>query len=437
MEHFYDRTTELAALDQIDQQAKEYACFTLLTGRRRIGKTELLRHFIQDKKSAYLFVMRDSEADLCSQWQKMLEQSIGLKFFGTITSLADLFEQIMIFSQDNHFILVMDEFQDLQFIAPSFFSKMQNLWDSYKSGSKINLIACGSVYSLMTKIFQDSKEPLFGRYTHHIHLKPFTPSVVKKILGDFNPKYTAEDLLCLYMLSGGVVKYIFLLMYGKATTKDKMISYATSMTSPFLMDGKDILVSEIGKEYGIYFSILKLISQGKTSQSEIDSIILKNTGAYLKNLERVFGVIRPIKPLLSKPESRNVHWQIIDNYLRFYFRFMYANQYLIELGQYDLLQKKIHEEYKVYTGKTLEHYFMEKIAEEEDITQMGSWWNKRSQNEIDIITLNEAAKSATIMEVKRQAKKISLEKLREKSAEFEKNLPGYQIHYKGLSLDDM
>lgn len=404
MEHFYDRTTELAALDQIDQQAKEYARFTLLTGRRRIGKTELLRHFIQDKKSAYLFVMRDSEADLCSQWQKTLEQSIGLKIFGTITSLTDLFEQIMIFSQDNHFILVMDEFQDLQFIAPSFFSKMQNLWDSYKSGSKINLIACGSVYSLMTKIFQDSKEPLFGRCIHHIHLKPFTPSVVKKILGDFNPKYTAEDLLCLYMLSGGVAKYIFLLMYGKATTKDKMISYATSMTSPFLMDGKDILVSEIGKEYGIYFSILKLISQGKTSQSEIHSIILKNTGAYLKNLERVFGVIRPIKPLLSKPESRNVHWQIIDNYLRFYFRFMYANQYLIELGQYDLLQKKIHEEYEVYTGKTLEHYFMEKIAEEEHITQIGSWWNKRSQNEIDIITLNEAAKSATIMEVKRQAK---------------------------------
>ena len=229
--------------------------------------------------------------------------------------------------------------------------------------------------------------------------------MVKKILGDFNPKYTAEDLLCLYMLSGGVAKYIFLLMYGKATTKDKMISYATSMTSPFLMDGKDILVSEIGKEYGIYFSILKLISQGKTSQSEIDSIILKNTGAYLKNLERVFGVIRPIKPLLSKPESRNVHWQIIDNYLKFYFRFMYANQYLIELGQYDLLQKKIHEEYEVYTGKTLEHYFMEKIAEEEHITQMGSWWNKKSQNEINIITLNEAAKSTTIMEVKRQAKK--------------------------------
>lgn len=437
MKQFYDRTTELAALSQIDEQSKEYACFTLLTGRRRIGKTELLRHFIQDKKSAYLFAMRDSESDLCSQWQKTLEKSIGLKIFGTVTSIADLFEQIMIFSQGNHFVLVMDEFQDLQFIAPSFFSKMQNIWDSYKSGSKINLIACGSIFSMMTRIFQDSKEPLFGRCTHHIHLKPFTPSVVKKILADFNPTYKSEDLLCLYMLSGGVAKYIFLLMYGKATTKDTMISYATNMTSPFLIDGKDILISEIGKEYGIYFSILKLISQGKTTQSEIDSIILKNTGAYLKNLETVLGVIRPVKPLFSKPESRNIRWQIIDNYLKFYFRFIYSNQYLIELGQYDLLQEKIHEEYEVYTGKTLEQYFMEKIAEEEAVTQIGSWWNKKSQNEIDIIALNEEKKAATIIEVKRQARKISLEKLREKSVEFEKNLPGYQITYKGLSLDDM
>lgn len=437
MEQFYDRTKELAALNQIDQQSKEYACFTLLTGRRRIGKTELLRHFIQNKKSAYLFTIRDSQGALCSQWQRILAESIGLKIFGAVTELADLFEQILLFSQDNHFVLVIDEFQDLQFIVPSFFSRMQQLWDTHKAKSKINLIVCGSVYSMMTKIFQDSKEPLFGRCTHHIHLKPFTPSVVKKILADFNPKYKHEDLLCLYMLSGGVAKYIFLLMYGKATTKDKMISYATSMTSPFLIDGRDILISEIGKDYGTYFSILKLISQGMTTQSEIDSIILKNTGAYLKNLETIFGVIQPIKPLFSKPESRNVHWQIVDNYLKFYFRFIYANQYLIELGQYDLLKEKIHEEYEVYTGKTLEHYFMDKIAEDGTATKIGSWWNKKSQNEIDIITLHEAAGTATIIEVKRQAKKINLEKLQEKSAEFVKNIPGYQLAYKGLSMDDM
>ncbi|WP_254555281.1 hypothetical protein, partial [Salmonella enterica] len=81
------------------------------------------------------------------------------------------------------------------------------------------------------------KEPLFGRATGKINLTPFSPSVCKEILGDYNPGYTNEDLLCLYMLSGGVAKYISLLMDSGSTTKEKMIEYVTGITSPFLIDG--------------------------------------------------------------------------------------------------------------------------------------------------------------------------------------------------------
>ncbi|MBR4824906.1 MAG: AAA family ATPase, partial [Spirochaetaceae bacterium] len=189
METFYDRKNELQILSEIEKQSENNACFTVITGRRRIGKTELLKHFISDKKSAYLFTTRSAEKALCLQWQKALEESINLKIFGTVETLSDLFEQIMLFSKENHFILVIDEFQDIEYINKAFFSQMQNIWDSNKASSKINLIVCGSVYSLMTKIFKDDKQPLFGRTTHTIHLKPFTPSVVKEILKDFNPKY--------------------------------------------------------------------------------------------------------------------------------------------------------------------------------------------------------------------------------------------------------
>lgn len=94
----------------------------------------------------------------------------------------------MLFSKENHFTLVIDEIQDIEYVNKAFFSQMQNIWDSNKVSSKINLIVCGYVYLLMTKIFKDDKEPLFGRATHIINLKPFTPSVVKKILCDFNPR---------------------------------------------------------------------------------------------------------------------------------------------------------------------------------------------------------------------------------------------------------
>ena len=371
------------------------------------------------------------------QWQKLLEKDIGLKIFGSIQSLSDLFEQIMIYSQNNHFTLVIDEFQDLEYVNKAFFSQMQNIWDSYKGKSKINLIVCGSIFSMMTRIFQNEKEPLFGRATHSIHLKPFTPSVVKKILSDFNPKYTAEDLLCLYMLSGGVAKYIFLLMYAGATSKEKMINSVCNMASPFLIDGKDILISEIGKDYGTYFSILKCIADGLTTQSEIDSIIQKNTGSYLQNLQNIFGIIEQIRPLYAKSESRNARYKITDSYIRFYFRFIYSHQDLVELGNYEMLKNYILSDYETFTGKTLESYFTDKLQEKAQFTKIGGWWDKKSQNEIDIITVNDFEKKCQIYEVKRQQKKINLTKTQEKADIFMQNLPGYSYTVKGLSMEDM
>lgn len=437
MEKFYDRVKELETLSQIEKQSEKNACFTVLTGRRRIGKTQLLKQFIKGKNSAYLFTSRSAEKTLCEQWQKTLEESIGLKIFGQVENLADLFEQIMSYSQTNHFTLVIDEFQDIEYVNKSFFSQMQNIWDSKKSSSKINLIVCGSIYSLMTKIFKDDKEPLFGRSTHNIHLKPFTPSVVKTILQDFNPKYKSEDLLCLYMLSGGVAKYIFLLMNAGATSKSKMLESVCNMASPFLADGRDILISEIGKDYGIYFSILQAISRGLTTQSEIDSVIQKNTGAYLQNLQKIFGITEQIRPLLSKSESRNTRWQIIDEYMLFYFRFIYSHQDLIELGNYDMLKQLILRDYETFSGKTLERYFTAKLKEEGNITKIGGWWDRKAMNEIDIIAINDLEKSCKVYEVKRQAKNISLAKVQSKADIFMQNLSGYAYEVLGLSMDDM
>ena len=437
MPKFYDRIQELTSLEQIEKNSQSSANFTVMTGRRRIGKTALLKKFIENKKSCYLFTFRTSEVLLCQQWQKELEEKLGLKIFGSIKKLSELFEQIMEFSKQEHFILIIDEFQDLHSINPSFYSQMQNIWDSSKDNSKINLIVCGSVYSMMIKIFEDSKEPLFGRTTAKINLSPFTPSVCKEILKDFNPKFSNEDLLCLYMLSGGVAKYIFLLMESGCVTKESMIEYVTGITSPFLIDGKDVLISEMGKDYGIYFSILSLISKGMTTQSEIDSIIQKNTGSYLENLYHVYNVIKPIKPLFAKSQSRNTRWQITDCYLRFYFWFIYSNQNLIELGQYDLLKKLIIRDYETFTGKTLEQYFYEKIKEEHEISMLGGWWDRKSQNEIDIIAINELEKTCKIYEVKRKSEKINLNTLQDKIEIFKGNIPNYSVTFLGLSMDDM
>ena len=433
---FYNRIQELEILGRTWEQSKQSACFTVMVGRRRIGKTSLLLESVKGTKYLYLFVSRTSEPLLCEQFQKDAAQALGIQIFGTITRFRDLFEQLLIFGTKEHYTLIIDEFQEFANVNSSIFSEIQNLWDQYKGRAKINFIASGSIYSMMMKIFENRKEPLFGRLTSKITLQPFAVRVIKEILNDYNPKYTSEDLLCLYMLTGGVPKYIALLMEAGATKKNKMLDMVTSPDSPFIGEGKDLLVSEFGKEYGTYFSILQLIASGKNTQSEIDSVIGKNTGAYLANLEREYSLITKNRPMFSKPESRKNRWSLNDNYLRFWFRFIFPNQSLIEMGKYDMLRGVIDRGYEQYSGLILEKYFRAKIAEEKRITDIGSYWDNKGENEIDVIAINDLDKTAIAAEVKRNSNKIDMDILQSKVHSV-KELAKYEIELQGLSLENM
>ena len=434
---FYDRINELETLAQIEKQSTETACFTVMVGRRRTGKTALLLRSAAKKKMLYLFVSRNSERVLCSQFQQQASKVLGLQIYGTINRFSDLFEQLLIYAQKKHYTLIIDEFQDFDRINRAIFSEIQNLWDKYKDSIKLNFIVCGSIYSLMMKIFEHNKEPLFGRLTSKILLKPFTIDVIKNILRDYNPSYTADDLLLLYMLTGGISHYIALLMNAKAVSFKKMLDFVTRSDSPFLNEGKELLVSEFGRDYTTYFSILQLIAEGKTKQSEIDSIIGKNTGAYLANLENQYSLITKNKPMFSQSESRNTCWTIGDNFLRFWFRFIYPNQALIEMEKYGLLKRYITNNYEQYSGLLLEKYFQQKFIEEETITAIGNYWDKKGENEIDLIALNDFDKTATIAEVKRNPKKINLQALAMKTGAIQKHLVKYELTFKSLSLHDM
>ena len=126
-------------------------------------------------------------------------------------------------SKERNFTLIIDEFQEFSNLNKSVFSDMQNIWDSFKDQSRINLILCGSIYSMMKRIFENSKEPLFGRATSRLIIRPFNIATIKEILKDYNPDYTSEDLLTFYMTTGGVAKYIEQLVQSKAFTKRRIL----------------------------------------------------------------------------------------------------------------------------------------------------------------------------------------------------------------------
>ena len=435
---FYDREKELAILQDSEQQSFETATFTVLTGRRRVGKTSLITHAMEGKEYSYLFVSKDSEALLCQNFQRDLEAQIGLTVYGEVTNFKDLFEIIMKEAQKRHLTIVMDEFQTLYKINPTIFGDIQNIWDRYKREAKINFIVLGSIQTLMKHIFEDKSEPLYGRPTSKFTLRPFTTGTIKEILHDAHPNYTPEDLLCLYMITGGVAKYIELLIDARCYTKEKMLNFVCRQDSYFLTEGKDLLNQEFGSEFATYFSIMQVIASGKTKRSEIDSVLHRDTGTYLQNLESKYELISRVKPLLYKQNGKITAYEIHDHFLRFWFRFIYPYQSLIERNLFSLLRSHIAKNYEGFTGRTIERYFQDKVMETELFTQVGNWWDRKGQNEIDLIAINEFDHTGIAAEIKRNIHKISLSKLQEKIDVLpKKDFGEYQLEARAFSLKDM
>ena len=432
---FYNREKELENLKDIQKSSLSSSKMTVIVGRRRIGKTTLIKEAYKDK--VYLFVSKKNEALLCAEFVDIIESTLSVKVFGQFSSFKNLFEYLMNLSVTMPFTLVIDEFQEFLQINSSMYSDMQNIWDEYKDKSKMNLILSGSIYSLMKKIFEDKKEPLFGRANNKIHLKSFTINTLKEILEENCSTYKNQDLLSFYIFTGGVAKYVEIFVEKQAFTFEEQLDTIFSNYSLFLEEGKNLLIEEFGKEYTTYFSILSLIAGSKTSRTEIESILERNIGGYLERLENDYTLIKKIKPIFSKEGSRTVKYEIIDNYFNFWFRFIYKYKSAIEIENYDFVKDIVKRDFSMYSGKFLEKYFIEKLKLEKNYSQIGTFWEKSNQNEIDIVALNELEKNVLISEVKLNPKKIDIEILKEKAKKLQKNFRNFKIEYIGYSLEDM
>ena len=436
---FFDRQQEIASLQEIQKRSLTNAQFTVLTGRRRVGKTSLVFHAYQQSEFLYFFVSKKAESELCENYQREIAAKLGTPILGKVMHFADIFEYVMQAAKQRPITLFIDEFQEFLRINPSVYSDMQRIWDINKSDAHINLIVGGSVQSLIKKIFESKKEPLYNRQTAIIRLNPFTPSIIKEILATYNPTYNADDLLALYSLTGGVAKYVELLMDAEATTRQKMIATIVQPNSIFLAEGKNLLIDEFGKDYGVYFSILSAIASGRTQRSQIEDIIGKEISGYLTMLEDTYGIIRKHKPLFATTNS-NVRYQLSDNFIIFWFRFIFKYNHMLEIDAFDSLRQIIERDYETFSGKRLEQYFKEKLAEEQQFTCIDCWWSRNGEEEIDIIAFNELTKRAVFYEVKRQAKELNLATLEQRANAFliaTRQLKKYDITCRGLSMQDM
>ena len=438
---FYNREEEILQLKNICNKAyAEHSRFTVVMGRRRIGKTSLILNAMKEEECLiYLFVGRNNESELCFSFSSEISNKLKI-FVPKIEKFGDLFLFLMERGREQKFTLVIDEFQELGNINPSVFSDIQNHWDRNRAQSNINFIVSGSIYSLMTKIFTNNKEPLFGRADTIIKLNPFTTTVLKDIMNDYKLDYSNDELLALYVFTGGIPKYVELLVDNGALSINDMIAYACQSTSPFIDEGRNLLIGEFGKKYGNYFSILSAIASGVNTQSEIEARLGGlSLGGQLNKLENIYELIRKRRPIFAKEGSQSVRYEITDVFLKFWFRYIEKNRSLVEMGNYKGLAKIITDDYNTYSGLQLEQYFKQKFAESFDYREISSYWEaKGNQNEIDIVAIKLNKKDAVVVEVKRNMTNFKPEHFAIKVEHIKnKHLSKYKILSMCLSLEDM
>ena len=224
-----------------------------------------------------------------------------------------------------------------------------------------------------------------------------------------------------------------------ATSCEKMVKAIVSEDSVFLDEGRAVLVEEFEKEYGVYFSVLAAIAGGRNTRNEISQALGRDVGGYLTRLEKDYHLISKRLPFDAKT-TRQVRYQIDDPFCRFWFRFIFRYDYMVQKGAFGLLKKMMSRDFAVFSGKALEDYFACKLVESGEWSKVGNWWGRKGENEIDLIAENELDGATLVAEVKRDRKRIDLAALKDKFEAFAKatgRRKDGSPQFMALSLEDM
>ena len=440
---FFGREIEIKELRAIRELSKSSARMTVVTGRRRVGKTELVRQALDDGEIPFLYflVTRAPQSVVCENIQGEIARAFGRPMPGRIDRFADIFRFVMEKATTTPLTLVVDEFQEFDRTAPEVYSEVAGVWDELHGKARINLVFCGSVNRLMNKVFFSYAEPLYGRNTGRLDLKPFPVSTLKDIFATYtHGKRTVSDFIDQWTLTGGVARYVELLMDCGAFSRANMLKTVFGSVTTFVDEGKTVLVEEFGRDYGTYFAILSGIASGRTTFAELKNLLGTDIGGYLTKLERDYSIISQTQPIFERSRTKNCHYRIDDCFFRFWFRFVYRNQPMIELGRFKEIRSLVTRDIDVFSGYSLERYFLWKFTEDTAYTQMGGWWDRKGENEIDLVCEDEINGRLDFYEVKRDALRIDLSALKAKTAAFfEKNptLRSLESKCGGLSLADI
>lgn len=404
MEKFIDREAEMATLQ--NEYERKGSALVILYGRRRVGKTTLITEFIKDKKALFFLASEESEVQNRNAFKEKAADFINHELLknAEVRNWDVIFKAITDTVFDSKPVIVIDEFQYIGKTNAAFPSIFQRIWEELLKDKSIMVILCGSLISMMESQTLAYNSPLYGRRTAQIRLKQIPFYYYK----EFFPEKTRKELIEMYAITGGVPKYIEL--FSAAKDIYQSIQVCVLNRSGYLYDEPHFLLQQEVSEVGSYFSLIKAIAAGNSKLSAISKVLeIKATSLtkYLKTLIDLDILEREVPVTEDIPEkSKRGLYKIKDNYIRFWFAFIYPNMSFIESGNSRIVMDKIRK------GLTANHtaFVYEDVCRErmwecnaEDywpfhFTKIGRWWDGR--NEIDIAAIDPEGNNLILGECK-------------------------------------
>lgn len=423
---FYGREQEIEALRWQFQRAQEtkVARMAVVTGRRRIGKTTLIRKAFENSvfPFIYYFVTGNSnEEEMARLLVEQAARQLDIKYLPAITKVSDAIGWLLESSHSRPLVLVFDECQQLD-SWPNFWSELQRTWDLGKRGAQALFVLSGSVQTAIERIFGNSNEPLFGRTDQMMIVRPFSTSLVGQIFEDASPLGAVpSDLLLFHAVTGGVARYVELLVDAEATTQERLLNFLFSERGTTLQkEGGVLLANEFRLSAPLYRTILRRLAAGRSKRTELQDGVAIDISPYLARLENLYGLVGRVQPFEEPVEKRKTRYRVTDPYLRFWLRFLSGDdiEAQIELQQWPGLIQRTTQALPTFLGHSLEDWYRQRFLELSGLSPVGAWWDRRGENEIDLIALDEGRKRIIFAEIKSQASKLDEAKLRRKSEAF-------------------
>lgn len=394
IKQFIGRREELACLGRLFKKGPSQ--MVVLYGRRRVGKSTLLEHFCSGRYHIYFTGRKgEREEEIRDRFLQQLSNTLKNPLIAKIRThnWTEIFE--LLESSDKKIVLVLDEFQWMCSRRSSIISALQEQWDkSWKKSGKIYLVLCGSIISFMEKNVLSEKSPLYGRRTASFELEPLPPKEAKL----FFPKLAPAELCQIMMTLGGIPSYLELIDPKESFMQN--INRLALVKDGYFINEIEFILREQLKSFTRYSLLLESISQKPMSREEIARAMgIKNSGAlnlYLKNLQSLH-LIRVLTPITKPVTAKTQKYIIWDEFLRFYFSFIYSSLEQIQLNRDDwLFDKIVAPRWDSYCGYSFEVFcrknikaIISRLGVTDVFKRSGTYWRRGTASaegvDIDIV----------------------------------------------------